>query len=87
MENFNLNLLELCPLPNQNQKSFYGKAQVQLREDGTRILFSYGTAIMLRKPNGKYVRIWDSWSMTTGKHIKAFSGLNKKEYESLPMES
>ena len=29
------------------------------------------------------VRLWDGWSATTGRHIKAFCGLNKAAYMAL----
>lgn len=66
---------ELKPL---NQKSFYGKAFVEVDGD-TETLYSYNTRIMYRK-NGTYHAVWNGWSATTGKHIRAFSGMNKREY-------
>ena len=78
--------------PKNNQKSFYGKALVKVYDDGTEVLFSYGVLIMARK-NGVLSRFWDGtiegtdkWSATTGKHIKAFCGLNKSEYLDLPYD-
>lgn len=72
--------------PNGKQKSFYGKACVHVN-DGTETLYSYGTKIMVRNFNGEFSRCWRGWTATTGRHIKAFSGLNKAGYEALPMES
>lgn len=69
--------------PTNGRKSFYGKATVKIDSDGTQTLFSYGTPIMKRNPDGTLIRLWDSWSHTTGCHIKAFCGLNKSEYENL----
>ena len=60
------------------KKSFYGKAIV-IEEDGLKKLYSYNTLIMIKKDD-RYYKVWDRWTSTTGKHIKAFSGLNKKEY-------
>lgn len=77
---------ELKPSHEQNQKSFYGKARVQIDNKGTAFLYSYNTLILSKDINGNYIRYWDGWSQTTGKHIKAFSGLNKKEYENIKME-
>lgn len=74
---------ELKPLPEQNQKSFYGKAQVRINDDGTQVLYSYGTEIMSKNPDGSLTKIYDDWTQTTGKHIKAFCGLNKKEWDLL----
>lgn len=71
-------------VPTDGRKSFYGKAMVALEDDGTQHLYSYHTEIMQRNPNGELFRIWDGWSVTTQRHIKAFCGLNKKEYFALP---
>lgn len=49
-------------------------------------LFSYDTEIMRKNPDGTLVKLWDGWSATTGRHIKAFCGLSKKEYDELPIE-
>lgn len=72
-------------IPNDRQKSFYGKAKVKTYTDGTRVLQSYKTDVLIIRADGKMFRMWDSWSATTGRHIKAFSGLNKKEYLELPL--
>ena len=63
----------------ENQKSFYGKAIIKEDNEG-QTLYSYNTAILTIKNNGDMVRHWSGWSATTGKHIKAFSGLNKAAY-------
>lgn len=78
-------IYELAPLPGQ-QKSFYGKAYVTVELDGTRTLTSYCSEVMRQDPDGTYHRLLDWWSATTGRHIKAFSGMNKAEYEALPYE-
>lgn len=71
--------------PNGIQKSFNGKAYV-IEDNYTKTLYSYCTPIMRQdKHTGKQEHLWDGWSATTGKHIKAFCGLNKAGYESLPM--
>lgn len=72
--------------PTTNQKSFYGKAKVIVLSDGTQLLKSYETIVLKRKPDGELVRTWLGWSATTGKHIAAFAGINKKQYLSLPLE-
>ena len=79
-----MRMYELAPSRWQNQKSFYGKATVFMG-DGREILKSYDTIIMERTREGEYRRYWDGYSMTTGKHIRAFSGLSKKEFEALPL--
>lgn len=74
---------ELMPLECQHQKSFYHKAVVQEWDDGTEVLFSYATPIVVRR-NGKVERLWHGYSAATQKHVHAFCGLNKAEYEALP---
>ena len=61
-------------LPNSNNK-----ARVFKDSNGDEFLISYDT-IVLAKNGGKLYRKWDSWSATTGRHIKEYCGLNKKQY-------
>lgn len=70
-------------IPTDARKSFYGKAYVEVDENGAETLYSYGTPIIKRLKSGKLVKLWSGWSMTTGRHITAFCGLNKMEYTSL----
>lgn len=70
--------------PDDSHKSFYGKAFVEVDDSGMETLFSYNTPIIRKAPNGAMKRLWDGWSATTGRHIRAFAGINKKEYEALP---
>lgn len=70
-------------IPNDGRKSFYGKAVVEVANDGTETLYSYNTAIIKRTAAGELVKLWDGWSATTGRHIKAFCGLNKVAYMAL----
>lgn len=70
-------------IPNDGRKSFYGKAVVEVANDGTETLYSYNTAIIKRTAAGELVKLWDGWSVTTGRHIKAFCGLNKAAYMAL----
>ena len=79
-----MNVYELKPVT--RQKSFYGKAEVIVLDDGTQLLKSYDTIVLKRKASGELVRTWQSWSATTGKHIASFAGINKKEYLALPLE-
>ena len=58
---------------------------------GNETLYSYNTPIIKRLVNGSLVRLWGGWSNTTGKHIKAFCGLNKAgfiglEHKQTPQE-
>ena len=73
---------ELKPMRN-NQKSYYGKAHVQVDYNGAETLYSYDTKIITRDTDGTLVKHWDGWSITTGKHIYEFCGLRKKDYEKL----
>lgn len=73
-------------VPTKGQKSFYGKAKVVVYDDGTEIMQSYDTDIVKKTPDGQLFRMWDNWSQTTGRHIAAYCGLNKKEYEALPVD-
>lgn len=69
--------------PTDGRKSFYGKAIVISDEDCTETLYSYNTPIIKRTASGKLIKLWDGWTSTTGRHIKAFCGLNKAQYMSL----
>ena len=77
--------------PQNNQKSFYGKAKIEQNENGETLYF-YGVKIMTRDTSGKLTRFWDGkiagsgkWSATTGKHIRAFCGLNKADFLKIAM--
>lgn len=71
-------------IPNDSHKSFYGKAFVERDANGAETLYSYGTRIIERDVNGNLWRVWSGWSATTGRHVKAFCGLNKAAFVSLP---
>lgn len=70
-------------IPNDGRKSFYGKAVVEVADDGSETLYSYNTAIIKRTAAGELVKLWDGWSATTGRHINTFCGLNKAAYMAL----
>ena len=84
-ENNMSKIYELTPTENQNQESFYGNAKVVIEEDRTETLYSYDTAIIKRLPDCTLVRLYDDYTMTTGKHIKAFCGLDKKAFTKMPV--
>lgn len=69
--------------PTDGRKSFYGKTVVIVADNGTETLYSYGTPIIKRLVSGELVKLWNDWTATTGRHIKAFCGLSKAEYMSL----
>lgn len=67
-------------MPRDSHKSFYGKARVIVDDDGTETLVSYWTPVLRKMPDGSLRRLWGGWSATTGRHIRAFAGINKAEY-------
>lgn len=70
-------------MPTNGRKSFYGKARVII--DGeTQYLQSYNTIVASIK-GGELFRHWSGWSVTTGNHLRAFAGINKKEWEAMPV--
>lgn len=69
--------------PNNGRKSFYGKAVVEIAADGSETLYSYNTPIIKKTSSGDLVKLWDGWTTTTGRHIKAFCGLSKAEFLAL----
>lgn len=80
--------LRMCELESDNGRGFNGKAHVVYDyDDRTQTLFSYCTPVLrFDASDGTYHRIWDGWSATTGRHIKAYSGLDKAGYLALPYE-
>ena len=72
-------------IPTDGRKSFYGKAVVIVEDNGTETLYSYNTPIIKRLVSGELVKLWNGGSATTGRHIKAFCGLNKAGYEKLEL--
>ena len=71
--------------PVDGRKSFYGKALV-IRMNGKEVLQSYDTIVAYRDHKGKLHRTWGGWSATTGRHIYAFCGKHKAEWDKLPIE-
>jgi len=78
-----MNVYELTPT--DGRKSFYGKARV-IVDGGTETLVSYTTKVIRRDAGGTLHRLWSGWSATTGRHIAAFCGMNKKAWDALPVE-
>lgn len=76
-----LEVFEACPVG--NQKSFYGKAKVFILANGMSILKSYNTLILV-KDGKRFLKLWDDWSATTGRHIYSFCGICKKEWDNMP---
>lgn len=73
--------------PTGGEKSFYGKATFTVEKNRSgrqrKVLFSYGTPIMAIYADGKIEKYWHDWTATTGRHIKAFCGMNKKQFDAI----
>ena len=79
-----MRIYELMPVG--SVKSFYGKAIVVVDDKGNETLKSYQTDIIRRDADGSLHRLWDDWSATTGRHIFAFCGINKKQWDKMEVE-
>lgn len=73
-----MKIYELVP---DCRKSFYGKAKVIETDNGEKILQSYNTYVCKITEKGELVRLWDGYSCTTMRHIKAFLNLFGLEYK------
>lgn len=74
-------------IPDDGRKSFYGKAIVVIdSEDNSETLYSYNTPIIRSDSNGKLTRLYGGYSVTTGRHIRSFCGLNKKQFMEMEIE-
>lgn len=69
----NNKIIELCTT--DGRKSFYGKAKVIIKPDGTRQLLSYPTIVCEITSAGDFRRLWGGYSATTMCHINAFINL------------
>lgn len=76
-----MKIYELSPV--DGRKSFYGKAKVIVEDNGTETLYSYDTPIIKREKDGTLIKLWNGYSVTTGRHIAAFCGLGKKQFENM----
>ena len=59
-------------MPNDNRKSFYGKAFAILEGDGRILLQSYSTIVGEITVSGEFIRHWWGYSATTMRHVNAF---------------
>lgn len=50
----------------------YMQACVKQYDDGSEILQSYTTDVVKKTPDGKYIRLWHSWSPATNKQVHAY---------------
>lgn len=72
--------------PADGRRSFYGKATV-IVENGRETLRSYNTVVAYRDAAGRLHRIWPAWSATTGRHLYAFAGIRKSDWDKMPVET
>jgi len=63
-------IIELKPA--DYHKSFYGKAIVYTNENGEKVLRSYDTDVCKVDTDGNFIRLWNGYSDTTMRHIRAF---------------
>lgn len=71
-------IFELTPSMYDRAKSFYGKARVEMTDDGIYRLFSYNTEVAQFENKGDapiFTRLWPGWSLTTQRHVNAFFDL------------
>lgn len=66
-----MHILELTP-QHCNQSSFYGKAKVIFKDDGTLQLLSYDTIVCEIDTMHNFRMLWDGKSNTTTRHINEF---------------
>ena len=69
--------------PVDGRISFYNKAHTYRDRKNIVYLKSYSTIVCYNK-NGQIYRCVDDISLTTGRHIKSFCGLNKREFLKCP---
>jgi hypothetical protein len=76
-------------MPTNGRKSFYRKAFVETKCNGSEVLLSYDTPIIERTAKGELIPLVDVQdvdevlSNTTCTHLKSFCGLNKADYRNL----
>lgn len=58
--------------PMDSHKSFYGKARVKVLDDGSKVLYSYGTPVCKLSVSGRVFRMWGGYSATTMRHVNSF---------------
>lgn len=73
--------------PADGRASFYGKAKVLDLTSGLQVLYSYNTPVAILQNGNKAYRLIKNVSATTSRHIAAFCGLRKKEFEALTLYS
>ena len=88
-----MKIYDLPVMGHDRAKSFYGKAKVIEKDNGEKVLQSYNTEVCKIGSNGKFVRLWDGYSVTTIRHVNSFlsffgiSGGGKSWWDSQPVET
>jgi hypothetical protein len=59
---------------------------VEEYENGDKVLLSYLTPVLKQTKKGKLIRLWDGYSATTGKHVKAFAGISGKQFKNMSIQ-
>jgi hypothetical protein len=59
-----------------SNQSYYGKAKVNILDNGTKELISYKTKVAIITKGGNFIRLWEGCSQTTMKHINDFREQN-----------
>jgi hypothetical protein len=72
--------------PKGSQKSFGGKAIVEEYENGDQVLLSYLTPVLKRTKDGKLIKLWEGYSATTGRHVKAFAGITGSCFKNMSVQ-
>jgi hypothetical protein len=69
--------------PRDSHKSFYSKAR-QVSNEAGELLISYDTPVAFKfADSGNIIRLWDKWSATTGRHLRAWHGIDKAQWMSM----
>lgn len=55
-------------IPTNGRKSFYGKAIVN-ENNGEKVLTSYETEVAKIDNKGRFIKLWNDYSVTTMNHI------------------
>ena len=84
-----MKMFNLEPEKGESQKSFYGKAKVNIDDLGNITLYSYNTKICSINRDNEFIKYWGGWSLTTMRHINSFreryglSRITKKEWDKI----
>lgn len=90
-------MYKMEPKPTDSHKSFYGKCEVYVMEDGTKVMFSYDTLIASQEVDGTIHRYFEGMycgyngrygiSATTSRHIRSVFNVDMKYFKNLQVEN